>query len=127
VKIAIFNGVADILAIVRDHLTGEGFNVVTGTISDFKKGAVDFVEFMEKHKPDVVVYDIPPPYDQNAKFLRLILDTHSMDKSHLIITTTNKSQLEQVTGEKDAIEIVGKPYDLELLTRSIREKIHSKT
>ena len=121
--IAILNGTADILETLEECLRGEGYNTITAIVSEFKKGKEDFVEFMKRHNPALVIYDVPPPYDQNMTFLRLLLDTHAMDERCVLLTTTNKAQLERVTGEKAAIEIVGKPFDLNQLVEAIGAKL----
>ena len=121
--IAILNGTAEILETLEEYLRTEGFTTITAIVTEFKKGKEDFVQFIEDHNPTIILYDIPPPYDQNLTFLRLLTDTHSMDERCVIITTTNKVQLEKITGEKSALEIVGKPYDMDILIKTLREKL----
>ena len=121
--IAVLNGTAEILETMEEYLRTEGFTTITAIVTEFKKGKEDFVQFIEDHNPTIILYDIPPPYDQNLTFLRLLTDTHSMDNRCLILTTTNKAQLEKITGEKAALEIVGKPYDMDILIKTIREKL----
>ena len=33
-------------------------------------GEIDIVSFTEQHDPDVIVYDIPPPYQQSWNILK---------------------------------------------------------
>jgi hypothetical protein len=37
-----------------------------------------------------------------------------------VITTTNKPALESLVGENDALEIIGKPYDLARVIDAVR-------
>jgi DNA-binding response OmpR family regulator len=125
--VAILNGSSDILEALEEYLRGEGLITITAIVTEFKKGRADFIDFMQMHKPAVILYDVQPPYDENMTFLRLLMDTHSMEDQCVILTTTNKSALEKVTGEANSIEIIGKPFDLDLLIREIRAKLKSCT
>jgi hypothetical protein len=53
------------------------------------------IQFVEEHKPDVIVYDVAPPYDTNWTFL------------------PNKRALEELIGPNDVVELLCKPYDLQ--------------
>ena len=37
-----------------------------------------------------------------------------------ILTTTNKPALDKLVGESEALEIIGKPYDLERVITAVR-------
>ena len=70
--IAVFNSSDDTVELLRTALEHEGFQTVVGHIPDLKKGELDLVGFIEHHSPNVIVYDISPPYEQNWAFLRLV-------------------------------------------------------
>ena len=38
------------------------------------------IQFVEEHKPDVIVYDVAPPYDTNWTFLRLMRNSKVMQQ-----------------------------------------------
>jgi hypothetical protein len=38
----------------------------------------------------------------------------------VVLTTTNKKRLEELVGATDAFEIVGKPYDLEMIVQAVK-------
>jgi hypothetical protein len=40
-----------------------------------------------------------------------------------VLTTTNKKRLEELVGPTDAFEIVGKPYDLEMIVGAVKASI----
>jgi DNA-binding NarL/FixJ family response regulator len=118
--IAVLNSNEDTVEMLRNCLQAHGFSsVVTGHVNDFKTGATDFTGFVAQHDPKVIVYDISIPYDKNWTFLRLLLDTESMQGRRVVLTTTNKSRLEELVGPTDTIEIVGKPYDLQRIVAAV--------
>jgi DNA-binding NtrC family response regulator len=119
--VAIFNSTQDIIEIFEECLEQEGFNVVSGYIPEFKRGNKNLLEFMKDHDPDLIIYDIPPPYEQNVNFLKLIQDMSVMEGRKFIYTTTNKAALKKVCGsDYDAIEILGKPIDLDELVSAVK-------
>jgi hypothetical protein len=40
-----------------------------------------------------------------------------------IITTTNKPALDRLVGDTEALEIIGKPYDLQRVTDAVRSAL----
>ena len=88
--------------------------------ADLKKGRVDFAQFLAKHDPQVVIFDISPPYAENWQFFETLRETRSMEERGLVLTTTNKNRLDETVGANStAIEIVGKPYDLQQISTAI--------
>ena len=122
--VAVVNSNEDTVDMLQECLIGHGFtSVVTGHIEDFKTGAQDFTEFVRQHDPAVFIYDISIPYDKNWTFLRLLLDSESMRGRKVVVTTTNKLRLEELVGPTDALEIVGKPYDLDKIVSAVKAAI----
>ena len=120
VVIAVINSSEDTVEMLRTCLQQEGFtSVVTGHVTDIKRGRTDFMEFLAQHEPQVLLYDISIPYKENWNVLRLILDSEEMNGRRVVVTTTNKKVLESFVGKTDAIELHGKPYDLQEIVKSV--------
>ena len=117
--VAIINSSEDTVEMLRALLQGEGWEAVTAHVDDIKRGRVDFVQFLERHDPGVIIYDVPPPYEHNWAFLRLLRTSRAMDDRVIIVTTTNKAALERFVGPTDALEIFTKPYDIDILIETI--------
>jgi DNA-binding response OmpR family regulator len=123
--IAVFNSSDDTVDLLRTYLEEQGFQTVAGHIPDVKKGELDLVAFIEHHAPSVIVYDISPPYDANWTFLRLVRSAAPARNRRFVITTTNKPALDKMVGATDAIEIIGKPYDLRQVAAAVRSALSS--
>lgn len=119
--VAIFDGYADSAEMVAIALGLAGFRTVDGHVSDIKRGATDFIEFITGHDPHVVIWDVSPPYDGNWRFFQLIRSSSVLDGRGVVLTTTHKGHLDALAGrDSGAIGIVGKPFDLSLLVEQIR-------
>src|SRR3984893_11137346 len=129
--IALFNASDDTVEMVQRMLDASGFSCLVGChFADLKKGRVDFARYLETHKPEVVIFDTPPPYQENWRFFKTLRDGKAMEGRGLVLTTTNKKRLDETVGmDSEAFEIVGKPYDLDEIKNAIdaaRKRAHEK-
>jgi hypothetical protein len=120
--IAVVNSNEDTVEMLRTMLQHSGFtSVVTGHVPDIKRGAVDLVRFVEAHDPQVFVWDIALPYNENWRFVHMLMGHEMMRGRRFVLTTTNKHVLESLVGPTETIEIVGKPYDMEQIVSAVRK------
>ncbi len=124
--IAVINSSEDTVEMLRAFLQHHGFSaVVTGHVTAFKRGDESFLNYVAEHDPALFVWDIGIPYEQNWRFLELLLSSDAMKGRKVIVTTTNKKQLDQLVGPTETIEIVGKPYDLELVLKAVESALRT--
>ncbi|HKW92544.1 MAG TPA: hypothetical protein VJX92_11630 [Methylomirabilota bacterium] len=123
--VAVFNSSNDTVEMLRTILEAQGFHTIAGHISELKKGELDFISFIEHHRPAVIVYDVSLPYDTNWNFLKLVRSARPVQACRFILTTTNKPALDQLVGETEAIEIIGKPYDLDRVVAAVRSALNA--
>jgi DNA-binding response OmpR family regulator len=121
--VALFNASDDTIDMIQTLLTAAGSyqTLIWCHFSDLKKGIVDFRKYLEKHKPEVVIFDLSPPYDENWQFFKVMRDAHVMGGRGIVLTTTNKNRLDEVLGEDSyALEVVGRPNDLQQIDAAIK-------
>jgi len=120
--VALFNASDDTIEMVNGLLKdlGDGQSLIWCHFADLKKGIVNFEKYMEKHNPELVIFDISPPYDENWTFFKTMREHRIMKGRGSVLTTTNKLRLDEIIGEDSrALEIVGLKEDLDLIHAAI--------
>jgi DNA-binding response OmpR family regulator len=119
--VALFNASDDTIDMVQELLSKSGDQTLIWChFADLKKGIVDFGKYMDKHNPEVVIFDLSPPYDENWHFFKTMRDAKTMKGRGVVLTTTNKNRLDEVLGEDShALEVVGKSRDLQQIGAAI--------
>ena len=114
--VAVFNASDDTVEMLKIQLSDRGYRVIGGKADHVKSGELNFITFLKTHQPAAIIWDIAPPYDRNWNFFQLIRALAPLEHCHLVLTTTHKQHLDDLAGQDTgAIEIVGKPYDLEVI------------
>jgi CheY-like chemotaxis protein len=111
--IGILNSTEDVIDLLEAALQGEGYATVAAYIPDFKRGRADLAAWLDRLAPTAILYDIPPPYEENWTFYQQMLGLEAARKHRFVVTTTNLARLEEIAGPVAAVELVGKPFDLE--------------
>jgi CheY-like chemotaxis protein len=118
--VAVFNASADTIEMLKMMLSERGHHAVSGAVDDVKSGAFDFITFLHEHQPDGLIWDISPPYDRNWTFFKIVRNLAPLQGRPIVVTTTNKQRLNELVGhDTGAIEIVAKPYDIELIVSAV--------
>ncbi len=121
--VALFNASDDTIDMVQKLLTASGGDqtLIWCHFADLKKGIVDFGRYMDKPNPEVVIFDVSPPYNENWRFFKTMRDAKTMKGRGVVLTTTNKARLDEVLGEDShALEVVGRPKDLQQIDAAIK-------
>src|SRR4051812_6516329 len=76
--VAVINTNQEVVLGISEHLSYAGYTAIIGHLTDIRTGRFDFVAWLQQHDPDAVIIDIPPPYDDNWRFVTLLRDLRSM-------------------------------------------------
>jgi hypothetical protein len=85
---------------------------------------MDLVAFVQEHRPGVIIYDIPRPYEANWNFPRLSGKTRSLSQLGGVLTTIDKSALEAAVGSAQVVEILlGKRYTVDDVVAAVKQAL----
>ena len=121
--VALFNASDDTIDMIQRLLTEAALDqtLIWCHFADLKKGIINFDRYMAKHNPEVVIFDLSPPYDENWTFFKTMRDAPIMHGRGSVLTTTNKARLDEVLGaDSGALEVVGRARDLKLIAHAIQ-------
>ena len=98
------------------------FNSRPDYIEALQDGTLDLLAFVTSHKPDLIVYDLPRPYERHWNFLKLLKYTESLKAATWVLTTTDKKALEAAVGASGVVEIIfGEPYGVPDVVEAVRK------
>jgi DNA-binding NtrC family response regulator len=124
--IAVFNASEDTVDVLTMFFEREGFRAVGRTWPAREQLTPDVaLGFMSQHQPQVLIFDVSFPYDWNWQRFREFQELGDQCRIPTVLTTTNIRALTECIGPTDALEIVGKPYDLDQLLTAVRRALAS--
>ena len=121
--VAVINTSMELVEVLEMALIDAGYRTVSLFTLQIKRDQVDLDDFLMKHQPDLVVYDIAIPYEENFELFVKLKSQCRNFAIPTLLTTTNKNVLEALVGPTGAFEVIGKPFDLNVLLYSIKEKL----
>jgi DNA-binding response OmpR family regulator len=126
IKVLVMNTSHEVTDMLQAVLTGEGFDVIPEFTYVFKREEKDFDKFLEDNKPDVILYDIGLPYEENYRLFLQLSKSKLARNIPFVLTTTNKDVLDLLVGKTKTFELIGKPYDLDVIIRAIKNAVTKK-
>jgi DNA-binding NarL/FixJ family response regulator len=122
--VAILNSNDDTVEMLRLMVENEGMVAVSAHVSDLRRGQFDFGGFLAEHDPKVIIYDVPPPYDRSWLFLEHLRALPVTKNRKFVITSTNPTRLQQIANPQEPVlEIIGKPYDLQMIIDAVKKAL----
>jgi CheY-like chemotaxis protein len=118
--VAVINTSPDTVEMLTELFEHHGFVVVSTYTHVIRTGEFDLRAFLDQHRPDVVLYDIAPPYDRNWRFFLHLRETTIGDLP-CVLTSTNVAVVRSLIDPQLTIfEIVEKPYYMEQIVTAVR-------
>ena len=122
--VAILNTSPDTVEMLRIVLEQAGCVVTSMYTYELRDAKIDVEMFVRQHQPDVIIYDIAPPYEKNWREFRHVSTMDAFSGVKFLITTTNAKHVRAVAGEGPMVyEVVGKPYDLGIIVDAVKKLI----
>lgn len=122
--VMIVNTSPDTVELLRIVLENAGFMVVSTYTHALREAKVDIEALVRQYQPELIVYDIAPPYEKNWREFLTTAAMPVLKGINFLITSTNARHVKEIAGEDKTIyEIVGKPYDLGLLVQAVKDTL----
>ena len=102
--VAVINSSPDAVELLTTVLELAGFVTVCGYTHDVRDGRMDLGAFIHQHQPQVVVYDIAPPYEQNWRFFEHLRAT-ILKGCVFVVTSTNAARVEGLAAHGAAAQV----------------------
>ena len=120
-RVVVFNASEDTVDLLTTFFGVLGLDAAGETWPAQDALSVEAVqEFVRRHEPDVIVFDVSFPYDHNWMRYCEFRQSNGVRDIPIVLTTTNKNALHDIIGPTAALEIVGKPYDLDELATAVK-------
>jgi len=120
--VACCNASEDIVTLLADVMKGEGWRAVTH-VSPAEQGPDPTIEFLTQVRPQACIYSVSLPYEQSwANFQQV---REAVPECAWVVTTTNKVALDTIVGPTEAVEIWGKPFDIDEIVSAVRRALQA--
>jgi DNA-binding NtrC family response regulator len=124
--VAILNSNYDVVELLRIALEQAGLVAVSAHIDAIRRADTSILDFVTEHEPDAVIYDLVPPYDRSWLFL-VHLREKALRGRRVVLTSTNPKRASELAAtSEDIYEIVGKPYDIDIIVDAVREAVRAR-
>jgi len=124
-RVAIFNSRPDFIEALRVALEVDGFGTACAHLADIQSGVLDLLAFIHVHKPDLIVYDLPRPYESHLELSsppqgdRLAQRREVGAHDH-----RQKKALQAAVGASGVVEIIfGEPYGVTDVVAAVHKSL----
>jgi DNA-binding response OmpR family regulator len=126
--VIVINTSPDTVELLRIVLENAGFVVMSTYTHDLRAAKVDIEAMVRQYQPRLIIYDIALPYDKNWRQFLTISSIPALSGVDFILTTTNERHVKEVAGQDQTVyEIVGKPYDLDVLVQAVKDAVERRS
>jgi len=110
--VALFTSHAGAYETVRHMLHALGYLATVGCpTAELRSNSVSFSRLLVKFEPQVVIFDIDPPYQENWRLFGPLFRDAAMEGRGLVVSTPHKLALDHAMGKQSgSIEMLGRPF-----------------
>jgi DNA-binding response OmpR family regulator len=121
-RVIVISSDDELLGLLRRIGEDAGSDVLTARVDEIGADPKAIQEFLRRHDPKVVVYDVSPPYAENWTLFRRVREAELLSGSRrqFVVTTPNKRALEEQVGATRAIQLTGDQADRQAIGEAIR-------
>ena len=123
VTVALFGADEDSV-LVRLGLRERGLGTVGAYVQEVQSGDLDLDQFLERHRPDVVIYDFVQPAAESTAWLRQLERVCETLDIPCVLSVHDVRDLHHVVVSWAACILI-RPYDAEMARLAIREAIQA--
>jgi DNA-binding NtrC family response regulator len=116
--VAVIDGEPAIIALLEETLELEGLRVVGLSLTASADPEATVTSFLQEHLPRLVLLDIPPPYGGAWSLVQAT--RRAVPDAAVVLITTNPDDVAALASKDDAVQILGKPFELDELLRVAR-------
>jgi DNA-binding NarL/FixJ family response regulator len=118
--IACVNSSEDVALLLRDLMVAEGYRALHH-ITPLRYGTQPMIDFLTQLQPDVVLYTVSLPYAESWAECQQL--QAAVPRARFVVTTTNKKALDLIIGPTPAIEVIGRPFDIDEVCAAVRHAL----
>lgn len=119
-QLLVVNGDDARLDTYRDRLESAGFKVVLISADEIDPDHGNLTRFILKHRPEVVLYDVPQPRDCHWNALISLLESGSVVGQRFVITTENPEVAAAVKKDAKARRLFGSVHGIRTIRAGVR-------
>lgn len=125
--IAVVNDDPALIRTLQILLEVEGYR--TAGLNMSTVGGPDaLLHWIDRHDPQVILYDIPLPYEDNWEGFRQVQDAEAGTHRRFVLTTTNLRAVRELAGPAAEIEIIDLPFiSLDEVLQAVQRALHAQS
>ncbi|UQA57491.1 response regulator [Polyangium aurulentum] len=125
--IAIINDYWDYIEILSLHLEQRGYRAVGALMPELAKdGPRGASRFLEEHDPDVIIFDVAPPYVEHIRYLESFRPVEVDKGRKFVLTTTWPFALQGYRGTDGVVALFGKPFRVDALLAAVDNALRQR-
>ena len=123
--VAVVNTNPDLVELLKAQIERAGFVVLINHVADIRSG-LDVGSILAQHDPDVVVYDVVFPHENNWRFLQHLRETMFQGR-RFVLTTPNEAGIRRLVGKDERVyEVVDAGGDTDAIVQAVREAARAR-